>query len=191
MLEKLNRDNKHIEVTSPSKSARHHNPEINDLHQTMAQMYGGANLTTITGVNDSTMLRLLGEIGNDMSRFPTKKHFVSWLGLSPKNKQSGKMKKRIQSTSNKAGLIFRQSAQSLLNSKDSAIGVFIKRLKGRKGPKVAVKAGDRKIAATFYDALTKGMDYVEQGAIKYTELLQQREIRLLNILAIKYNYNLT
>jgi transposase len=79
------------------------------------------------------MLRLLGEVGNDMSRFPTQKHFVSWLGLSPKNKQSGKMKKRISSNSgNHAGEIFRQSAQALSTSKNNAIGAFIRRLKGRK-----------------------------------------------------------
>jgi len=104
-----------MEVTSPSKPARHHSPEIKDLHKTMVQLYDGVSLTTITGINDSTMLRPAGEIGVDMNRFPTVKHFVSWLGLSPKNKQSGKMKKRIKSTDNKAGLILRQSAQSLMN----------------------------------------------------------------------------
>lgn len=125
-----------------------------------------------------------------MSRFPTKKHFISWLGLSPKNKQSGRMKKRLKSTSNNAGLIFRQSAQSLSISKDKAIGIFISRLKGKKGAKVAIKAGARKIAEAFYDALTKGIDYVEQGAIKYKEQIQQREIYILNKLAKKYNYEL-
>ena len=188
LLKKINQDNAHIEVTTPSKPARHHNPNIKELHKTMVQMYGGANLTSIAGINDSTMLRLLGEVGNDMSRFPTKKHFVSWLGLSPKNKQSGRMKKRLKSKSNNAGLIFRQSAQSLSMSKDKAIGVFIRRLKGKKGAKVAIKAGARKIAEAFYDALTKGIDYVEQGAIKYKEQLQQREIYILNKLAKKYNY---
>jgi len=166
------------------------NPDIKDLHKTMVQMYGGINLATVAGINDSTMLRLLGEVGKDMSRFPTKKHFISWLGLSPKNKQSGKMKKRLKSVSNNAGLIFRQSAQSLSISKDKAIGVFINRLKGRKGSKIAIKAGARKIAEAFYDALTKGIDYVEQGAIKYKEQLKQRELHLLNKLAKKYNYNI-
>jgi len=190
LLKKINQDNSHIEVTTPSKPARHHHPNIKELHQTMVQMYGGVNLTNIAGINDSTMLRLLGEVGNDMSRFPTKKHFISWLGLSPKNKQSGRMKKRLKCTSNNAGLIFRQSAQSLSISKDKAIGVFINRLKGKKGAKVAIKAGARKIAEAFYDALTKGIDYVEQGAIKYKEQLQLREIYILNKLAKKYNYEL-
>jgi transposase len=189
LLEKLNQDNKHIEVTSLAKPARHHNPEISGLHTTMVQMYGGVSLTSIAGINDSTMLRLLGEIGNDLSRFPSRKHFVSWVGLSPKNKQSGKMKKRVKCTaSNNAGLIFRQSAQSLLTSKHNAIGVFMKRLKGRKGSKVAIKAGARKIAEAFYDAITKGIDYVEQGTAKYLEQLKQKEIKLMNILAKRYNY---
>ena len=82
--------------------------------------------------------------------------------------------------------IFRQSAQSLMNSKDSAIGVFIKKLKGRKGAPVAIKAGARKIAIAFYNALTKGIDYVEQGAKQYAEQLEQREMRLLQKLAVKH-----
>ena len=188
LLDKLNRDNKQIEVKSPARPARHHNPAIPGLHTTMVQMYGGVSLTTIAGINDSTMLRLLGEVGIDLSRFPTGKHFVSWAGLSPKNKQSGKMKKRVKcNASNNAGLIFRQSAQSLLTSKNNAIGVFMKRLKGRKGSKVAVKAGARKIAEAFYDAITKGLDYVEQGTAKYLEQVKQKELKLLNILAKKHN----
>jgi len=189
LLEKMNH-NKHIEVISPSKPARHHNPQIKDLHKTMVQLYDGVNLTTVTGINDCTMLRLAGEIGFDMSRFPTVKQFVSWLGLSPKNKQSGKMKKRIKSDANKAGLILRQSAQSLMNRKDSAIGVFIRRLKGRKGSPVAIKAGARKLAVALYNALTKGIDYVEQGVEKYAVQIKQREFRLLQQLALKHKFHL-
>ena len=144
LLKIMNLNDKQIKVDSPSKPARHHNPAIKDLHETMVQMYGGVNLTTIAGINDSTMLRLLGEVGNDMSRFPTKKHFVSWLGLSPKNKQSGKMKKRIKCPSNNAGLIFRQSAQSLLASKHKAIGVFMRRLSVGKAQKLPLKQGQEK-----------------------------------------------
>ena len=191
LLEKLNRNNRHIEVTGTGNPARHHPPQIKDLHQIMVQMYGGVNLATIAGINDSTMLRLLGEIGYDMSRFPGIKQFINWLGLSPKNKQSGKMKKRIKSNANHAGLIFRQSAQSLLTSKHCAIGVFMRRIKGRKGSKVAIKSGARKIAEAFYNALTKGMDYVEQGVEKYTEQLKLKELQLLNKLAKKYNYELS
>jgi Transposase IS116/IS110/IS902 family./Transposase. len=186
LLEELNQGNKDIRVTSKSKPTRHHQPDIKGLHKTMVQIYGGVNLTSILGINDCTMLRLLAEVGNDMSRFPTKKHFVSWLGLSPSNKQSGKMKKRVKSPTNNAGLIFRLSAQSLMSSKNSAIGIFIRRLNGKKGPQVAIKAGARKIAEAFYNALTRGIDYVEQGIQKYMEQIRINEIRLINKLANKH-----
>ena len=123
-----------------------------------------------------------------MSRFHSVKDFVSWLGLSPKHKQSGKMKKRVPSQSNRAGKIFRLSAQSLSTSRNNAIGAFIRRLKGRKGVPVVIKAGARKIAHAYYFALTKGMDYVEQGAKQYALMLQQRELKTLKKLAVKHNY---
>jgi transposase len=191
LLNELENDKKDICVDSAPSPARHHNPEIKDLHTKMVRLYNGVDLTSIAGINDSTMLRLLGETGSDMSRFPTVKHFVSWLGLSPKNKQSGKMKRRVKAgKGNCAGEILRQSAQALLNSKHNAIGAFIRRLKGRKGSYIAIKAGARKIAVAIYNALTKGIDYVEEGANKYMERLQCRERKVLHELALKYNFKL-
>lgn len=190
LLERMCNDKQDIDVDSNSCPTRHHNPQIKNLHEKMVRMYGGVNLTTIAGINDVTMLRLLGETGSDLSRFHTVKHFVSWLGLSPKNKQSGKMKKRVKGKSSYPGEIFRQSAQSLMTSKHNAIGAFIRRLKGRKGSPIAIKAGARKIAEAYYNALTKGMDYVEQGVIRYAEQIKQRELYALKKLANKYNYNI-
>jgi hypothetical protein len=176
---------------SASCPARHHNPRIKNLHMLMVRQFDGINLTTIAGINDSTMLRLLGEIGSDMRRFPNVKHFIGWLGLSPRNKQSGRMKRRVRSPKgNKAGEIFRQSAQSLSTSKHNAIGAFIRRLKGRKGSPVAIKAGARKIAIAFYNALTRGMDYVEAGAAKYQQHFAEREMKYLHKLAHRYNFKL-
>jgi Transposase IS116/IS110/IS902 family./Transposase. len=191
LLDELNKDHRDIVVNTPSSPSRHHNPQIKDLHTKMVQQFDGVDLSTISGINDSTMLRLLGEVGPDMSRFPTVKHFVSWLGLSPKNKQSGKMKRRIKSSKdNCAGIIFRQSAQSLLAGKHNAIGAFMRRLKGRKGAPVAIKAGARKLAIAFYNAITRGLDYVEMGAVKYKELLLHRERNTLLFLARKHNLKL-
>jgi transposase len=192
LLEEMGKAKPEIAVeSSPACPARHHNPKINDLHTKLVQQYNGVNPSSIAGINDSTMLRLLGEIGSDMSRFPTVKHFVSRLGLSPKNKQSGKMKRRVKSgKGSRAGEIFRQSAQALSTGKHNAIGAFIRRLKGRKGAPVAIKAGARKIAIAVYNALTRGLDYVETGAAKYQEQFIQRELKALQKLAVKYNYNL-
>jgi transposase len=190
LLKELSKDKEDIAVTTPAKPARHHNPAIPDLHKYLVQLFRGVDLSSIAGINDSTMLRLISETGTDLSRFPTQKHFVSWLGLSPKSKQSGKMKKRVSVRSNQAGQIFRQSAQSLLNSHHNAIGLFIRRLKSKKGSPIAIKAGARKIAEAYYNALTKGIDYVEQGAIKYAQLLQEKELCYLQKLAQKHKFKL-
>lgn len=191
LLDKLNEPTQDLPVTTSSKSTRHHQPSINALHTKMVQLYAGVDLTSIAGINDATLLRLYAEIGSDMTRFPTVDHFCSWLGLSPAHKQSGKMKRRIKGNpSNQAGKIFRLSAHSLITSKKNAIGVFMRKLRSRKGTRIAIKAGARKIAQAYYMALTKGIDYVEQGAEKYKEQLKQREIDMMKKLAKKHSYNI-
>ena len=54
----------------------------------------GVDLTLIDGIDVATALVILGEIGVDVSRFPTEKHFASWLRLCPPQDESNKTKKR-------------------------------------------------------------------------------------------------
>ena len=49
----------------------------------------GVDLTRIDGVDGFTALKVLSEIGTDMTRWPSAKHFASWLGLSPNNRITG------------------------------------------------------------------------------------------------------
>ncbi|MBI5603175.1 MAG: IS110 family transposase, partial [Deltaproteobacteria bacterium] len=49
----------------------------------------GVDLTRIDGLDALTVIKIISEIGLDMSRWPTEKHFASWLGLSPGSKISG------------------------------------------------------------------------------------------------------
>jgi transposase len=180
--------NKELSVTdSKPKNIRHHAPKIEGLHQMLIRLYG-ANVSSISGINDYTLLRLIGETGIDMMRFPTNKHFVSWCGLSPKHHQTGKTNKRVKGTRcNKAGQIFKEIAQSLINSKHIAIGSFIRKIKARKDAAIAIKAGARKLAMAYYDTLTKGSDYVEQGVKKYEAQIAKKEKAVLYKLAKKYN----
>jgi len=168
------------------KPVRHHKPQIDNLHETLVKFFG-VNVTSVSGINNYTLLRLLGETGVDMSRFETKKHFVSWCGLSAGHHQSGKRSKWIkQAPCNKAGQIFKEVAQSLENSKYIAIGAFIRRLKVRRGASVAYKAGARKVAEAFYNILTKGQAYVEYGIKQYEEQMKKRELSILKKLAKKH-----
>ncbi|GAB3421281.1 IS110 family RNA-guided transposase [Niabella aquatica] len=169
-----------------AKSIRHHAPQIKNLHAMMVQLFG-VNVSSISGINDYTLLRLIGETGVDMSRFPSLKQFTSWCSLSPGHHQSGKKSKWIKrAPCNKAGQIFKEVAQSLQNSKYTAIGAFIRKLKVRRGAAIAYKAGARKIAEAFYNTLTKGVEYVEQGIKKYEQQLKAKELSLLQRLAKKH-----
>jgi transposase len=91
---------------------------------------------------------------------------------------------------NKAGQIFRQAAQTLLQSKKTAIGAFMRKIRSKKGAPVAIKAGARKIASAYYNIITKGQEYVENGVKQYEAKLKDREIRLISTLASKHNIEL-
>ena len=191
LLNELCKEKAQVKIESKPKAIRHHSPAINDFHQMMVQIHG-VNISSISGFNDYTLLRLLGETGVDMSRFPNQKHFVSWCGLSPKNHQTGKTTKRVKGTScNRAGQIFKECAQGLLNSKHIAIGTFMRKLKARKDTSIAIKAGARKLAEAYYNAITKGVVYVEKGVKKYEDQLKQKEVSLLKKLAKKHNLQIS
>jgi transposase len=173
------------------KQVRHHKPKIDGLQEMLVKLYG-VDVSRISGINNYTLLRLLGETGIDMSRFETRKHFVSWCGLSPGHNQSGKSSKYVKrAPCNKAGQIFKEVAQSLENSKYIAIGQFIRNLKIKRGASVAYKAGARKVAEAFYDSITNGSEYVEYGIKKYEEQKKQKELTLLKKLAKKHEMQLT
>jgi transposase len=190
LLEQMSKDKALPATAGKPKSVRHHAPRIEGLHQMLISLYG-VDATSVSGINDYTLLRLVGETGVDMTRFATGKQFVSWCGLSPKHHQTGKTSKRVKGTRcNKAGQIFKEIAQSLINSKHIAIGSFIRRLRARKDAAIAIKAGARKLAIAYYDTLTKGRDYVEQGIKKYEEQIAKREKAALHKLAKKYHVDI-
>ena len=190
LLDQLQFNKPVIEAQSPAKAIRHHAPQIKDLHQKLLNIYG-VDVNTLSGINDYTLLRLLGEIGPDMSRFATVKHFVSWCQLAPLLNKSGRMNRTIKvRNGSKAGQIFRAVAQALLNSKHIAIGAFMRRIRNRYDSKIAIKAGGRKLAEAFYRLLTKGSEYVEEGATIYLKQIEEREKKFLQKLALKHNMKL-
>ena len=192
LLGELITNRPNIESGSPEKLIRHHKPHIEELHQKILTLYG-MNVSSLSGLTDYSLLRLVGETGYELSRFPTAKHFVSWCQLSPRNSQSGKVSRKVKLKNNsKAGQIFREAARSLLQSKKIAIGAFMRRIRSKKGAPIAIKAGARKVATAYYNVITKGQEYVENGIKNYEAKLQARELKLLTLLAgkhgIKLNY---
>jgi len=168
---------------APRKPVRHNKPDINDLGTEMLKIFDGKDATSLSGITDYTWMQLLSETGTDLKRWETEKHFTSWLGLAPGQHMSGKMKRtRAKNGKPKAGQIFRTIAQSLLTSKRIALGAFGRRLRSRKGSAIAIKAVARKLAILYWRIMVKGMDFVENGILKYEEqLIAQKQRSLMRL----------
>ena len=168
------------EGMQPPKPIRHHKPQVKELHTKLMTLTQGRDAAQLPGMTDLTLLKLIAEVGLDMSRWPSAKHFTSWLGLSPGIHQSGKRRRRRKRrVKNRAGQIFRESAQSLARSKHVALGGFYRRVKAHRGSGVAIKAVARKLAVLFYNLLRYGIDYVEEGLQAYERRHKREMIRSL------------
>jgi hypothetical protein len=124
-----------------------------------------------------TVLRLVAECGDDMTKWPTAKHFTSWLSLAPGNKISGGrvLSSRTRRSSNRAAALLRIAAVNIGRTQ-TALGAFYRRLAARTGKAKAVTATARKLAVLFYRALRFGMTYADLGAGYYEERYKRRVI---------------
>jgi len=188
-LQKINRDKKlPPEAGSGKRKAiRHNKPNINGLGDHLLKIFDGRDATKLPGFTDYNWLQLYAEVGSDLSKWPSEKHFTSWLGLSPGQHNTGKTKKSKSKGKPTVGQIFKQMAHGLLNSKYIGWGAFARRLRGRKGPAVAIKATARKLAAQYWRLIVKGAEFVEKGMQSYEAILIQQKKRRLEKLALDLN----
>lgn len=174
----------------PAKPAGKNAPVIERMQELVARLCGGRDVTQLPGLSVALVLQLISEVGTDMTRWPTEKHFVSWLGLAGGRKQSGKRKGSVKAHRNRAGRLFCAAARALAQSVDKALGGFYRRLRGRLGGLAANVALARKLALLFYRLLRYGMGYVEQGLKNYEAKVLETETRLLRKLARKQGFAL-
>ena len=151
----------------------------------------GRDLTMIEGIDNTTALVILGEIGTDMSKWPTEKHFTSWLGLCPQHQSSaGKIKsRRVRRGGNPATRALRMAAQACFRAKN-AMGAFYRRIQARCGGVKAVFATARKIAERVYRLLKYGTAYVRQGMDAYESAYRTRLLKGLANRAKSLGYSL-
>lgn len=167
-------------------------PQIEDLHSKLLALTGGKDLSLLPGFTDYTLLRLIGEVGTDMSRWKSAAHFTSWLCLAPRKAQSGKRSRRVRGRpKTRAAQILRVAARAVGNSKYLALGGFYRRIRGRTSAAVANVATARKLGVLFYNFLRHGLDYVEQGLEHYEEQFKQRTVQRLTHNARKLGFILT
>ena len=151
----------------------------------------GVDLTQIDGVDAYTALKVVSEIGADMTKWPSAKHFASWLGLSPNNRITGGkvMSSKTKPSANRAAAALRLAANALHRS-DSALGAFLRRKKAQMGAPKAITATAHKLARIFYSMLRYGQEYVDAGAEYYERRYQQRALRAAKRRAAQLGYQL-
>jgi transposase len=152
----------------------------------------GVDLGAMKGLSDSTIQTILSEIGTDMSRWPTVKHFASWLGLAPHNDISGGkvLRSHPLRTRNRAGQAFRQAATAVSTS-PTGFGAYYRRKRAQGGPQFAQLATAHKMARTVYSLLKYRVPFVEIGAQDYEQKFREREVASLRKRAAKLGFTLT
>ena len=141
----------------------------------------GKDLTQIDGLGSYLSLRLIAECGDDLSAWPSAKHFTSWLCLAPSNKISGGkvLSSRTRRSGSRASALLRLAAVTVGRT-DTALGAFYRRLSARIGKAKAITATARKIAVLFYNAVRHGMEYVDPGSSYYETRYRTRVVENLH-----------
>jgi len=151
----------------------------------------GVDLTEVEGIDVGTALVILAEIGVDVSRFPTEKHFASWLGVCPRQHQSNRTTKKRgpRKGKNRVAIALRMAAQAVGRTQ-SPLGLFYRRIKSRIGGQGAVTATAHKLAVLVYRMLKFGTEYVKRSMAEYEVKLRAQVERQLRAKATRMGFDL-
>ena len=148
-------------------------------------------MSQIEGLDETTSLVLLSEIGLDMRRWPTVQHCTAWLGLCPHQRVSGGkgLSRRTTSCANRAATALRVAAAALHHSQ-SAFGAFFRRMKARLGAPKAITATAHTLARLVYTMLKHGTADVRRGMDEYAQQDRDRVVKPMTRRAKALGYTL-
>jgi transposase len=140
-----------------------------------------ALLTTIPGVSELSARIILAEIGQDMSRFPTAGHLISWAGLCPRNDESAGKRRSVRMRKGapwlKTTLV--QCAWAASRKKASYLQAQFHRLRARRGAKKAIGALAASILTAVYHMLIGGELYHDLGPDHFDRRAKTTQTRRL------------
>ncbi len=163
----------------PPRTRRRKNEPYMDLRPYLGRIFG-VDLLKIDGISTLTAMTLLTEYGPDLTRFEDVGHFTSSLHLCPNHKiTGGKIRcRRTRRGKNRTATALCLAAQSLHRSK-SALGAYLRRMRGKIGAPKAITATAHKLARMIYYMLTRGQTYVDVGQEVYEQQYEQRRLKQL------------
>jgi transposase len=156
--------------------------QIRVLHHRHVELCHGKYLTMLPSHTEYSVLQIISEVGTELSKWRTEKHFTAWMGLAPGKHQSGKRHANVKRSCNRAAGCYALWARS----KDIALGRFYRRLAAGRGGMVAHIALVLKLAAWFWRVMVKGKEFVEHGLAAYEDKIQEAKQRSLLRLAREF-----
>jgi len=120
----------------------------------------GVDLCAIDSLSEISVVELIAEIGTDMRKWNSSKHFAAWLNLVPNTKITGGriISSKMQKKKNHAALSLRMAASNMSKSK-SVLGDYSRKMRSRIGKKGAVVAGAHKLARIIYTMIKEQKEY--------------------------------
>jgi transposase len=171
----------HFIDSKPHKRVNKNTPKNIDLNLKSYQMFEGNDILAIEGVSFSTVLAIMSEIGIEgIRKFPTAKHFASWLRLAPNNKISGGkiLSSKVPKGSNRMKIALRNAANAIGLLKESTpLRDFFHRINFRKGRTSAISATARKLAVIIWNMVVKNVPYLNPEG--YLFLDQKRKLGMV------------
>lgn len=139
----------------------------------------GVDLMAIPCVSVNTLYTFLSEVGLDIDKFPSSKHFCSWLRLSPNNRITGGkvQSSRTPKGKNPLALALRDAANVIGNQKDGLLVHFFKRIGLRKGRGAAITATARKLATIIYKMVKERVQYNAEVPAYIKEKIINKKIK--------------
>lgn len=133
-------------------------------------------LDAVPGIDRVVAQAILGEIGLDMSRFPTADHLISWARLCRRlDETAGKRKSTRTRKGGWLKTVLVQAAWAAVRTKDTYYRAQFLRLRARRGPKKAIVAVAASMLTAIYYILRDGVEYRELGG-HYFERLDRSHV---------------
>ena len=137
----------------------------------------GVDLTAIPGMSAQGVLTFFCEVGPQITRFPSSRHFASWLGLCPDNRISGGkiLSSKTRNVRCRLANALRMAATTLYRS-HSALGDYFRRLRAKLGSPSAITAAAHKLARILFAMLRDRRSFDPQalGALNEKHLRRRQ-----------------
>lgn len=148
--------------------------------QSLLKVVVGIDLCQVDGISEICAVELMSEIGTDMSKWKSSKHFAAWLNIVPNTKITGGkiISSKMQKKKNHAGQTLRMAACNLAQSK-APIGEYARRMRSRLGKKGGVVATAHKLARIIYTMIKEQKAYSEDIMIIDQEKWKLKRIKYL------------